>query len=33
MYEEEKNLEDAIAKKIFEWDIKLKNENPSKKQV
>jgi len=30
MYEEEKELEAAIAKKIFEWDIKLEDDKPSK---
>ena len=30
MYEEEKKLEEAIAKKIFESDIKLEDDKPSK---
>ena len=30
MYEEEKELEEAIAKKIFEQDIKLEDDKPSK---
>ena len=30
MYEEEKNLEDTIVKKIFEWNIKLDKEKPIK---
>jgi len=32
MYEEKKELEEAIAKKIFKWDIKLEEEK-TKKQV
>ena len=30
MHKEEKNLEDAIVKKIFEWDIKLDEKKPIK---
>ena len=30
MYEEEKELEEAIVKKIFEWDIKLEDDKLSK---
>ena len=30
MYKEEKELEESIAKKIFEWDIKSEDDKPSK---
>ena len=33
MYKEEQDLEDVIAHKIFEWDIKIEEEKPKKKLV